>query len=155
MSTTAADPRQDVFAEIHDLFGDLFDPGFDERMDAWMPPLADFREPRDPPPPPETVIGEMVDLIVARHHPLAILLFGSRACGTGRPGSDIDLLVVLDTVADKRAAAADIRGDLYWSEYPKDIIVTCPDEIAAERDDRTSFITALLKTGKSLYDRRG
>jgi predicted nucleotidyltransferase len=37
----------------------------------------------------------MVERIVAKFHPLRIVLFGSRARGTDTPDSDIDLLVVL------------------------------------------------------------
>ena len=154
MATTAKVASQDALNAFHEMFGNIFDPDFDEKIRTWMRPRPQPPR-RDPPPPAETVIGEMTDLIVRRYRPLAIILFGSRASGTARPGSDIDLLVVLDAVDDKRAAATAIRGDLYWSEYPKDIIVTCSAEIVAARGDRTSFITDILDTGKCLYDRRG
>jgi hypothetical protein len=43
------------------------------------------------------VVGRLVDEIVERIRPRRVVLFGSHARGTADAGSDIDLLVVLDT----------------------------------------------------------
>ncbi|HWE60982.1 MAG TPA: nucleotidyltransferase domain-containing protein [Chloroflexota bacterium] len=37
----------------------------------------------------------MVDRIIAACDPQRVILFGSRACGTARPQSDADFLVVV------------------------------------------------------------
>ena len=57
----------------------------------------------------QTPVQRMVERIVEGFHPLRIVLFGSRARGTDTPDSDIDLLVVLQHVADKRRTAIEIR----------------------------------------------
>ena len=72
----------------------------------------------------------MINRIVHSFHPVRIILFGSRARGSAGPDSDVDLLVVLSDVADKRKKAIEIRRVLADFPVGKDIIVTTPDEIA-------------------------
>ena len=71
----------------------------------------------------------MVERIVRDFGPLKILLFGSRARGDAKPDSDIDLIVVLPSVADAYALAAEVRGSLSGIGFAKDVIVTTPEEI--------------------------
>jgi uncharacterized protein len=42
----------------------------------------------------------MVDRIVAEFHPLKVYLFGSHAWGNPSPDSDIDLMVVMDSLPE-------------------------------------------------------
>lgn len=94
------------------------------------------------------IVPIMVDRIVEQFHPIKILLFGSRARGDAKESSDVDLLVVMKKVSDKREAAIAIRsarGDLPAS---KDIIVTTPDEIARLRHVVGTVIRAALQEGK-------
>ena len=42
----------------------------------------------------ETLLGRMVTAIVDAADPEQVILFGSRARGDARPGSDVDLVVV-------------------------------------------------------------
>ena len=63
----------------------------------------------------ETFISTMVDRIVEAFLPAQIVLFGSHARGTATERSDVDLLVILPKVSDKRDTAIEIRrvlGDL-------------------------------------------
>jgi predicted nucleotidyltransferase len=108
----------------------------------------------DPLPPVETVLPDMVQRIVAAHHPSAVILFGSRARGTAGPDSDTDLLIVLERAPHKLAAAISIRETLsYYAGYPKDIIVATPAQIAEHKNDPTCVISHALKEGIVLYDR--
>ena len=100
----------------------------------------------------EAALDTMVDRIVARFHPRRVVLFGSRARGTAAPESDIDLLVVLDRVADKRQAAIEIRRALSDLPVCKDIIVTTPDEIARRGDLAGSVLRPALREGKVVYE---
>ena len=52
-----------------------------------------------------------------------ILLFGSRAAGTARPDSDVDLLVVESKVADRLAEVARLRAALSGLPHPVDVWV--------------------------------
>ncbi len=63
----------------------------------------------------ETFISTMVDRIVRGFQPSRVVLFGSHARGTATEWSDVDLLVILPNVSDKRHTAIEIRralGDL-------------------------------------------
>ena len=99
-----------------------------------------------------TTVQTMVDRIVESFHPVRIVLFGSRARGTDTPDSDIDLLVVLHDVADKRRTAVEIRRVLSDMPVCKDIVVTTPDEIARRGDLPGSVLRPALREGKVLYE---
>ncbi len=117
---------------------------------AVLPPPPPPR--RWPRPPADELIREMVDIIVSQFHPLAIILFGSRARGNHQPNSDVDLLIVLPSVADKRSVAAAIGDSLGHVPIAKDVIVTTRREIVEERDVDGSLIDRAMRGGKVLYD---
>jgi predicted nucleotidyltransferase len=100
----------------------------------------------------EVVLDTMVDRIVARFQPRRVVLFGSRARGTATADSDVDLLVVLDRVSDKREAAIEIRRVLSDLPVCKDIIVTTPDEMARRGDLAGSVLRPALREGKVIYE---
>lgn len=101
----------------------------------------------------ETIVDTMVNRIVARFEPSRILLFGSRARGTDNRWSDVDLLVVMEEVTDKRRAAVEMRRTLSDLPVSKDIIVTTPEEIARRGHLVGSVLRAALREGKVVYDR--
>ena len=101
----------------------------------------------------ETIVDTMVDRIVAGFQPLRILLFGSRARGTDNRWSDVDLLVVMEEVADKRRAAVEMGRALSDLPVSKDIIVTTPEEIARRGHLVGSVLRAALREGKVVYER--
>lgn len=69
----------------------------------------------------EDIVEVMVRRIVERFHPLRVLLFGSRARGEARKWSDVDLLVVLPEVMDKRKTTVEILRVLGDLPVSKDI----------------------------------
>ncbi|MDZ7292301.1 MAG: nucleotidyltransferase domain-containing protein [candidate division KSB1 bacterium] len=95
----------------------------------------------------------MRDRIVCGFHPLQIILFGSQARGDAGPMSDIDLLVVLAQVTDKRGVAVEIRRALTDFLIGKDIIVTTPDEIARRGDLVGTVLRPAIREGKVIYER--
>jgi predicted nucleotidyltransferase len=101
----------------------------------------------------EPIVATMVDRIAARFQPARILLFGSRARGTANRWSDVDLLVVMDAVEDKRRAAVEMRQALGNLTVSKDIVVTTPDEIARRGNVVGSVLRAALREGKVVYER--
>jgi len=100
-------------------------------------------------------IDKMAQCIVRQFQPLRVILFGSHARGTPDTDSDVDFLVVLPGVPDKRKSAVEIRRALAHFPVPKDIIVTCPNEIAARSDMVGSILRPALREGKVLYERGG
>ncbi len=95
----------------------------------------------------------MADRLVRQFGPLRIILFGSRARGEAGPHSDVDLLVVLPHVADKRQAAIAMRQALADLPVCKDIIVTTPEEIARRGQLVGTVLRWALREGKVVYER--
>jgi predicted nucleotidyltransferase len=101
---------------------------------------------------PEAAIDTMVARIVERFHPLRVVLFGSHARGTATADSDVDLLVVLPEVADKRRATVEIRRALGDLPVSKDIVVATPAEIVNRGARAGSVLRPALAEGKVLYE---
>jgi uncharacterized protein len=102
---------------------------------------------------PADYIQVMAERIGRDYDPVKIILFGSHARGEAGPESDIDLLVVLPEVANKRQAAVAIRRVLRDLPVPKDIVVTTPEEIARRGDLVGTVLRPALREGKVLYER--
>lgn len=98
-------------------------------------------------------IATMVDRIVRQFRPLQIILFGSLARGETNFNSDVDLLVVLAQITNKRETAIEIRRALVDLPLSKDIIVTTPDEIKRKGNLIGNVLQSALKEGKVLYER--
>ncbi len=99
------------------------------------------------------IISSMVDRIVGQFHPASIILFGSQARGDTNESSDVDLLVVMNKVHDRRRAAIEIRQSLRDMPISKDIIVATPDEIEKRRHVAGNIIYAALQEGMIVYER--
>ncbi|MEW6547372.1 MAG: nucleotidyltransferase domain-containing protein [Bacillota bacterium] len=54
-------------------------------------------------------VPEIVERLVAGFQPLQILLFGSQARGDASPDSDVDLLVVLPRITNKRETLVAVK----------------------------------------------
>ena len=93
------------------------------------------------------LIQIMTERIVPDFHLLRLILFGSHARGDASPASDIDLLVVLPQVANKRLAAVAIRRALADLPVCKDIVVTTPGEITRRGDLIGTVLRPALREG--------
>lgn len=107
--------------------------------------------------PPETTAEEcmesMVRRIVRDFDPLQVLLFGSRARGTARPDSDIDLIVVFAAVSNADRMTVAIRKCLREAAYSKDVIVTTPEDIERRRRLLGDVLHYAMPEARVLYER--
>jgi predicted nucleotidyltransferase len=99
------------------------------------------------------IIHSMTEQIVREFDPLRVVLFGSHARGDAGPQSDVDLLVVMAQMPDKRQTAIAIRRALARWPVSKDIIVTTPDEIALRGQLVGTVLRPALREGRVLYER--
>jgi len=93
------------------------------------------------------------DRLVQSFSPVQIILFGSRAREAHCTESDIDLLVVMDQLLDKRAVAVAMRRQLRDLPVGKDVIVTTPDELAERENVIGSVLRSALKEGRVVFER--
>jgi predicted nucleotidyltransferase len=98
-------------------------------------------------------LPEAIERITRRFDPLRIILFGSWARGNARPDSDLDLLVVLPHIENKRRAAVEILRVLNGLPVSKDVVVTTPEEIATRGNVVGHVLRPALREGKVIYER--
>ena len=97
-------------------------------------------------------IQDILRQIVAACSPQRVVLFGSRARGTARPDSDVDLLIVMDTPLpfyERISSVLRLFGLRPWS---MDVIVLTPEEAAQQRNERNSLVSLAEREGKVLYE---
>ena len=105
------------------------------------------------PKPGASHVESAVGRLVAHFDPLRILVFGSYARGEARAGSDLDLLVVLPEVENKREAAIAMRRVLSDLPVPHDVYVTTPEEIEKRGWIVGSLLREALDEGAVVYER--
>lgn len=98
-------------------------------------------------------LPEAIDRIVRGYAPRQIILFGSWARGEARPDSDLDFLVVLDQIDDKRRTAVAILRTLNGLPISKDVVVTTPDEIVRRGHLVGDVLRPALREGVVVYER--
>ena len=98
-------------------------------------------------------ISEIVNKIVFGYNPEKIILFGSYAFGNPNENSDLDLFVIKETDVPRPERTMQVRKMIYGSMVPIDLIVYTPKEIEESKNNKFSFVYAVLNTGKTLYER--
>ena len=95
----------------------------------------------------------IVSRIVSLAQPEKIILFGSRARGTARSDSDIDLLVIARSEQPRYRRAAPIYGVLSDILAPMDILVYDPQEVEEWSTVPQAFVTTAVRQGTVLYEK--
>ena len=98
-------------------------------------------------------IEEIVERIVRAVHPYRIYLFGSRAKGTARNDSDIDLLIIADMEGPRRKRNLTIRELFPMRDFGMDVFVFKPEEFERQKVLANSISSIVSKEGKVLYER--
>ncbi len=96
-------------------------------------------------------MDETVEALVREFRPLKIFLFGSRARGDGREASDIDLLVVLERIDDRRETREALRKAIPRLPVSVDVWAADPDDLARTGDSVGSFLYPVLREGEVVY----
>jgi uncharacterized protein len=96
-------------------------------------------------------INIMVDRIADLFKPEKIILFGSQARSTAGPDSDVDLLVVFNVCADRKAATISILKSLADLPVGKDIVVTTSGELETRGKLASTILYPALQEGKVVY----
>jgi len=100
---------------------------------------------------PMQVIQTLVQRIAEKFHPRQIILFGSYAYGHPRPESDVDLLVVMNTLLKESEQALQIRQAINVL-FGLDLIVYTPENLAQRIAWGDSFLREATSQGLVLYE---
>lgn len=99
-------------------------------------------------------IRPLVDSLVKRYDPEEIWLFGSRAEGRARPGSDWDLLIVLpDSAPESDLELLEPWKIAHGLGIPADIVPCLRSEFEEEKDEIDSLPRAAVRKGRRVYVR--
>lgn len=99
------------------------------------------------------LLEEVVARLLTAGEPLQVILFGSRARGDARAGSDYDFLIIENSALPRHRRAAKYRRALVGLMPSKDILVWTPDEAADWADVPQALVTTALREGVILYER--
>lgn len=99
----------------------------------------------------DEVVQRMTDRLVERFHPEMVILFGSMARGEETPDSDVDLLVVVRKVDDRRELRNEMHRAVTGLGLPKDIIVLTLDEWRIKREIPGTIAYPAEHEGRVLY----
>jgi uncharacterized protein len=100
-------------------------------------------------------ISSLTQEIVAAINPEKVLLFGSYAKGTATEKSDVDILVVVDELKDKRYKVISNIYNKIWNkfDFEKDIKVYTKSEIEDWKNVKRAFVTTAFNEGIIIYER--
>jgi len=99
----------------------------------------------------EAVIREAGETLArAARSPARVILFGSWARGEGRPGSDLDFLVIERELDSKLDEMVRLRDALPPLGVPVDVLVVSEDHARRWADVEGTMVNAALSEGRLL-----
>ena len=103
------------------------------------------------------LLDRMVRVIVDEVDPERVILFGSRARGDAKAGSDFDIIVVetepFGGGRNRYAEEVRLYRALAGCGAPTDVLVYSRDEVDHWRDSLNHVLARALREGKVLYER--
>jgi len=83
-----------------------------------------------------------------------VILFGSYARGEATEHSDVDFLVVAQTDLPRHKRAVELYKQFHPYPFGMDIVVYTPQEVQEGKKSALTFVSTVLREGKTLYERR-
>ena len=96
-------------------------------------------------------VREAVRRIVQAAHPVKVILFGSHARGDAETASDVDILVVEQTVTDRFAEIVRLNGVLRGLIMAVDLLVIGQEEFEDWSETPGSVYYTAKREGKVVY----
>jgi predicted nucleotidyltransferase len=83
-----------------------------------------------------------------------VILFGSHARGDAGAHSDVDFLVIAESELPRHKRCVELHKIFKPYPFPMDILVYTPDELEKSKRSDLSFVSTVLREGKTLYERK-
>ncbi len=83
-----------------------------------------------------------------------VVLFGSFARGEAGESSDVDLLIIAESDLPRFKRSRELYKLLRPYPFAMDLIVYTPEEVERGKKSPVSFVSTVLREGKTLYVRR-
>jgi len=100
----------------------------------------------------QQLLMRVVNRLTTWSSPARVIVFGSVATGTATADSDLDLLVVLDDVADTRRESVRLREVLGDVGMPVDVIVMSTARFEETKDVIGGVAYPAHKYGRVIYE---
>jgi len=97
-------------------------------------------------------IRAFTEAVARKFRPRKIVLFGSYAYGKPSEDSDVDLLVIMPRTRDRGERMSVRIRHAIPRDFPLDLLVRTPAEVAKRLRWGDPFICDLLSRGKVLYE---
>lgn len=97
-------------------------------------------------------IAQIVQLIREQCRPKKIILFGSQARGSGTPFSDIDIMIIVEKLADRRKEMVDVGRLLAPLKIKADVLIVTEKNFNDWRDTPGNIYFETAREGRVLYD---
>ncbi len=99
-------------------------------------------------------LWRVVDRYTRAFAPEKIVLFGSYAKGTNRPGSDVDLLIIVNLPDNDTSAHLRRAHQLAKGCFPLiDVVFASLDEVEHAAGMQNPFLLSILESGLPIYHR--
>ena len=99
----------------------------------------------------ENLLDQMVQKIVNLFAPQKVILFGSHAWGTPQKDSDVDLLIIMESLLRPAQRSPVMSLACRPRNLPVDFLVKTPTEIEYRLKIRDPFLKRILEQGRVLY----
>jgi len=101
----------------------------------------------------DPVLREIVSRLVSAVDPEKLILFGSRAKGTGRPGSDYVILIVKGEPDPALRRTGPLYRNLRGVASPVDLLWFTPQEVEEWSGVRQHVTAQAIRSGLVLYEK--
>ena len=82
-----------------------------------------------------------------------VVLFGSHATGHASDSSDVDLLVIAESDQPRHKRSREFYRRIRPQRFAVDILVYTPEEVRRGSQTPVSFVSQVLREGKTVYVR--
>ena len=102
----------------------------------------------------ESKLKQIAALIGIAANAERVVLFGSHARGEANENSDVDLMIIADSNLPRFKRSRKLYTLLKPYPFAMDLLVFTPQEVEKGKRSHVTFISMILKEGKTLYVRR-